>query len=473
MKQIDHIDYNLSKDILLKNKIKVLIKISIRNIAMKKFIFGIVLCANLIYSQSIDSKQILNIQDSIITANDLIDGNILLKPKSANQIISVGGVNADIAGFSSDAIQIAVDALTLRGGGTVKLYPGIYKIYAPVRLSSNIEFIGSGDSTILKKVDGYHSPLTVDGDYGMLKVTVENSHGFLPGMGIQISDSQFKSDWDVTVAKIISIEGNTLFIDQPTLRDYSCANKAFASNTCSIVEGINVNNVLIANFTVEGNKKTNDLLGNCRGGAIYLSKAEKCLINSVKVNNFNGDAFDWQISKKISAKSCIASNCSGNGFHPGTGSDSTLIENCISDNNNNGIFLCWRVKKGSFVNNTLYNNDHNGISINKKDTDNFFKKNHIYLNGENGVWFSNYGEENNSHRNIFVKNLIEDNGTKGGGCGISINSIIHDITIKDNIIRDNGNGLQKCAILIGNRDKNIQLMHNTMNGHTKGDIIRK
>ena len=43
----------------------------------------------------------------------------------AEKIITVGGADADVQGFTSGAIQIALDAIKTRGGGTVKLNPGI------------------------------------------------------------------------------------------------------------------------------------------------------------------------------------------------------------------------------------------------------------------------------------------------------------------------------------------------------------
>jgi parallel beta-helix repeat protein len=413
-----------------------------------------------------------NNQRFVTVPNDLADGDLLTKPKVVKQTITVGGAGSDISGFTSTAVQIAVDALKQRGG-TVQLKAGTYKISAPIRLASNISLVGAGDSTILKKVDGYRSPLVVDGDYGMFKVTVQDARGFSPGMGVQLSDSQYPSDYDVTIATIVAIDGNTIFIDQPTLRDYGCANKAVLSNTCSVVDGTGVENVHIANFSVDGNKKTNDVLGGCRGEAIYLSSAVGCLIENVKVKDFNGDVFGWQISKDITVRNCEASYCNGFGFHPGTGSENTLIEGCSSHHNVDGIFLCWRVKRGTFRNNTVYGNDRDGISINKKDTDNIFLNNHIYQNGRNGVWFNDYGESDNSHRNSFVENVIEDNGTKERGCGFCIDSNIRDIFIRKNTIRDNGKGLQKCGVLIGKRALNIQVLDNAMTGHSDGDIVHK
>jgi hypothetical protein len=411
--------------------------------------------------------------NSLTQPDDLADGDVLTSPRIVNQRITVGGGEADVHGFSSQAIQIAVDALTVRGGGTVQLNPGTYAITAPVQLKDNITLTGAGDSTLLRKVDGCRSLLAVDADYGMYKVTVRNASGFTPGMGVQISDSQYASDYDVTVATIVGTEGNTIFLDQPTLRDYDCARKAVLSNTCSVVEAIGVKNVRIADFRVEGNGHTNDELSGCRGGAVYLHKAESCIVENIKATNFNGDVFDWQITKDITVRNCEASYSTGEGFHPGTGSEGTLVQKCRSHHNRDGIFLCWRVKKSAFRENVAYENRRDGVSINRKDTDNLFVGNHIYANGRNGIWFNEYGEANNSHRNEFLSNVVEDNGTKEPGQGFSLVSTLRDIRIHDNTIRDTGKRTQRCAILLGRQARNIELQGNTMSGHPDGDVVYK
>jgi parallel beta-helix repeat protein len=412
--------------------------------------------------------------DTTITApNDLVDGDLLLSPITVRPKTAARENSSEVSEYTSAAIQLAVDAATQRGGGTVRLRPGTYRVSAPIRLASNVALVGAGDSTVLRKVDGFRSQLSVDGDYGMLKVTVRDASGFRPGMGIQLSDSQYPSDYDVTVATILDIEGNTVFLDQPTLRDYDCGHKAVLSNACSIVEAVGVENVRIAHLVVDGNKETNDLLGGCRGGAIYLQRASKCEVENVKAKEFNGDVFSWQTTKDVSVRNCEASESTGKGFHPGTGCENTLVEGCSSHHNLDGIFLCWRVKRSTFRNNTVFSNKRDGISVNKKDTDNTFVSNHVYENGRNGVWFNDYGEENNSHRNRFVGNIIEGNGTRGPGYGFFINTNLRDITIHNNTISDNGNKTQKCGVLISKGALNITVRDNTMTGHSDGDIIRK
>ena len=91
----------------------------------------------------------------------------LVDVKYAEKIITVGGADADIPGFTSGAIQIALDAIKTRGGGTVKLNPGVFDIIGPVRIPDNSALIGSGKTTILKKCDGFRTSYTIDADYGM------------------------------------------------------------------------------------------------------------------------------------------------------------------------------------------------------------------------------------------------------------------------------------------------------------------
>ena len=123
--------------------------------------------------------------------------------------------------------------------------------------------------------------------------------------------------------------------------------------------------------------------------------------------------------------------------------------------------------------NIIFANARDGVSINRKDTDNLIAGNHIYGNGRNGVYFNNYDVGNNSHRNAFELNLIENNGIREAGYGFSITGAIHDLWIRNNRIRDTGKGTQRCAILMGPETRNIRIEGNTMTGHPDGDVVHR
>ena len=392
-------------------------------------------------------------------------GSGLVDVKHAEQVITVGGPDADVSGFTSEAIQIALDAIRTRGGGIVKLNPGVYKIIGPVRLSNNTSLIGSGKTTILQKCDGFRTSFIVDADWGMLKAVVKDASGFKKGMGIQLYDDAHNQGWDVTTAVITDIKDTVIYFDNRTNYDYLSSLNGTITNGCSIVEAVGVENVRIADLVVEGNKNTNDYINGCRGGGIYIHKSRKCLVENVTVNEFNGDSFSWQITEDITVKGCEASYGNGLGFHPGTGSDHSIVENCISHNNKqDGIFLCWRVQNGIFRNNTVYANSDNGISIGHQDTDNVFENNHVYENGYQGVLFRGETEQNSGHRNTFTNNIIENNGVTQESSGFYIGGETHDINITNNIIRSAGKGNQSTAIFIGKKSSKITAVDNKISG---------
>jgi parallel beta-helix repeat protein len=389
----------------------------------------------------------------------------LVDVRYGEQVITVGGPDADVPGFTSEAIQIALDAIKTRGGGIVKLNPGVYKIIGPVRLSDNTSLIGSGKATILQKCDGFKTSFIVDADWGMLKAVVKDVSGFKKGMGIQLYDDKHNQGWDVTTAVITDIQDNIIYFDNNTNYDYLSSLNGTITNGCSIIEAVGVENVKISDLVVEGNKNTNDYINGCRGGGIYIHKSRNCLVENVKVNDFNGDSFSWQITEKIAVKGCEASNGNGLGFHPGTGSDHSIVENCISHNNKqDGIFLCWRVQNGIFRNNTVYANGDTGISIGHKDTDNVFENNHVYENGYQGILFREETEENSGHRNTFTNNIIENNGVKQESSGFYIGGETHDINITNNIIRSAGKGNQSTAISVGKKSSKITAADNKISG---------
>ncbi len=380
----------------------------------------------------------------------------LVDIRRAELVITVGGPGADIPGFTSQAIQIALDAVKTRGGGTVKLNPGTYDIIGPLRLSDNTSLIGSGAKTILRKCDGFKTSFIIDADWGMQKAVVKDASGFKIGMGIQLFDDEHKSGWDVTTAVITDIQDNTIYFDNRTVNDYIASLNGTISNSFSLVEAVDVENVKIADLVVEGNKAANEYINGCRGGGVYIHKSKNCLVENVKVNEFNGDTFSWQVTEKITLRGCEASNGNGLGFHPGTGSDRSMIENCISHHNKgDGIFLCWRVQNGIFRNNTVYQNGDNGISIGHKDTDNIFENNKVYENAHHGVFFRNENEQNSGHRNTFKNNTIENNGTERESAGFWIGGETHDITIVNNIIRSTGKGNQATAIFVGKKSSKV------------------
>ena len=97
----------------------------------------------------------------VLFSTDLMAVEGLTKQKIDTRIITVGGQDADLPGYTSKAIQIAVDALR-ENGGTVQLSSGIFEISAPVKLYDSINLVGSGESTVLLKIDGFTTRIATE-----------------------------------------------------------------------------------------------------------------------------------------------------------------------------------------------------------------------------------------------------------------------------------------------------------------------
>ena len=396
----------------------------------------------------------------------------VVRPQNPGRTITVGGDKADIRGYTSQAIQTAIDALHNLGGGTVKILPGNYDVIAPVKLFSNIALIGSGSATVLKKSKGARTRFIVDAGYGELQLTVADASGFSPEMGIQIFDSESKNAWDVTTAVITAINGNIIHIDNYLIRDYIAGNEGTVSNACSVISAVEAENVTIADLTIDGNRESNDALNGCRGGGIYLHKVHGALVENVTVKKFNNDGISWQITEDVTVRNCEISGCANAGLHPGTGSPRTLIEgNNSHDNDNFGLFVCWRVRNGIVRNNLFVHNGQNGINTGHMDTDMLYEKNQISDNGSDGVTLRNESRPNAPHRSVFKSNLVENNGWRNGGYGFSFKSPAEGVILEDNTIQNTKGNSQKTAVFIDKNGLPVMLRNNKISGHPEVETV--
>lgn len=413
-------------------------------------------------------------ESAVTSLND--SGTIsVVNPLWQEMKITVGGSSSQITGFTSEAIQTAIDAIHNSGkGGTVILASGEYNITAPVRLYSNIAITGSGAKTILKKCKGFYSAFAIDADYGELQITVADASGFKTGMGVAIYDEDQRSGWDLTTAIITAVIGNIVYIDDYLLRDYHADKKGTVSNSCSVISAVGAENVSISNLTVDGSKESNEMIDGCRAGAVYLHKVHKALVENVVVKNFNSDGISWQLTEYVTVRNCEVYGCTNSGLHPGTGSPFTLVEgNNSHDNGGYGLFVCWRVRNGIVRNNIFHNNGINGICTGHKDTDLLFADNHVYENGADGISLRGELPANAPHRTIIRNNIIENNGMKEKGYGISVNCKAEGVIAEDNTIRNTGKGNQVAAVLLTVNSLPIDMKNNKISGHQEGEIIKE
>ena len=407
---------------------------------------------------------LLNAQDVEKVADALVS------PKLAEQVMSVGGPNAEVAGFNNQSIQFAIDAVA-KTGGTVKLNPGLFEIIAPVKMKSNVNLVGSGKETILKRGVGVQSKYIVDADFGELKLTVENSDGFEIGMKVQVTDEENSGCWNVSTATVSDIVDNIIYIDNGLIRDYRSDKNGLISNASSVIEVIGVENVNISNLTADGNRAENFFADGCNSAGILILRSKKITVDNVHVKDFNGEGISWQITENVTIKNSEISGSGNTGLHFGTGSPfSTIKNNDIHHNDRDGLYICWRVYQSEVSNNKMHENGRFGICTGHKDVDVIFKQNHIFNNGSDGVNLRGEREINAPHRNTFIENIIENNGTDGGGYGFSVNSKVKDLVLKGNVFK-NSSKSQKAAIYIYENGSTPKLENNQFENHELGEMV--
>jgi hypothetical protein len=394
----------------------------------------------------------------------------LVSPRIAEREITVGGEDSDIPGYHNRAIQYAIDALEPTGG-TVRLDPGTYLVSAPVRMRSHITLMGSGDGTVLKRDGGIQTRYIVDADFGELKLTVEDPQGFEIGMKVQVTDEYNNGCWNVSAAYITDIEENVIYLDKGLIRDYQSDLNGIVSNASSVVEILDAESAAVSNMVIDGNREENYFADGCNNAGVLILRSKKITIDQVKVKDFNGEGISWQITEHVTIRNCEVSGSGNTGLHPGTGSPFTVIENNdVHHNDRDGLFICWRVYESSVTGNRFHHNGRYGICTGHKDTDVIFSNNHIYSNGSDGVHFREEKESNAPHRNTFTGNIIENNGTDGGGYGFSINSPAGELVLKDNIFRNSEN-TQKAAVYIFRAGLKPRMENNQFDPHEMGALV--
>src|SRR6185437_13768705 len=131
--------------------------------------------------------------------------------------------SADVVGSDSAALQKAADML--RPGDTLAIGPGTYQMDASLLIPSGVTVRGTAGKTILMKSRGVESPLAEDGDYGESYLNVAQPEKFRPGMGVELLDDSLNSGWDVSISKVVAVNGHMVQISPMTVRDYDLEHK--------------------------------------------------------------------------------------------------------------------------------------------------------------------------------------------------------------------------------------------------------
>jgi len=415
-------------------------------------------------------------------------------PAFRRETIRVGPPGADVNGFSGEAIQIAVDALAYRGGGTVELLEGTYLLLDSVRLRPDIALVGRGEVVLTRREELVFSPLARDADVGQMEISPANLSGFRPGMGVCLVD---ESGWAYANAplKVTGIADGRLFVHEMMTVDRLAERGGIVVNHFPLILAQCAPRCLVENLVLIGQVEDAPCLADLWSSGLYCFRSPHCTVRKVRVSRIRGDGLIFgKASTDCLVEECETFENTHYGIHPGSHSARFVVRNShIHHNGSDGLYFCWGVDHGAAENNDIHHNGwrlwRSGISIGHQDTDNLIARNHIWENCKYGICFRRKTEANGAHRNVVRQNLIENNGQDPAGIpgqyrslparelvsvGVSIMGITNDLVFEQNTIRETrppGKRYQKNAFYIGKGVHRLVLRDNLMSGHDEGDIV--
>jgi parallel beta-helix repeat protein len=381
--------------------------------------------------------------------------------------LAVGQTEGDLQGRDDKVIQAGIDYLNRLGGGTLRILPGVYLLQNALYLRPHITLRGSGKDTILKKAPSVVTSLLQDSDWFEYGVRVKDTRGFEPGRGIMLRSSTGPGAWqyDVLQATIMSVQGNTVFVDRVLRKNFWVDKNVTAATIFPLITADHADDVRVEDLVLDGNREENEHINGNYAGAMFIQECNRWSFKNVCARNYNGDGFSFQVCDDIQFHDCQALNNTDLGFHPGSGSQCPVFRNCVAKGNSLGLFFCWGVSDGRAEDCVLSENRRYGISIGHRDTDNIIRNCSIERNGQVGILFRKEASSFlGGHRNRIENCLIRDNGSEQGGIGIDIQGSTRDISILQNCLENKNSQNQKVAIRISTQAENINLKDNSFIG---------
>ena len=390
-----------------------------------------------------------------------------------NMKVTVGHANADFNGADDLTIQAAIEYVTARGGGTVELKAGTYRLNNSVRLRSGISLVGAGPDTVLMKEPSVTVPLIEESDWYEARVTVADVSAFRVGGGVLITGQCPHTGQDQhNIHTILAIEGNTLHLDNRKqaaehpvhLGNFWLTHAPAASTLFSLVTANWVTDIRVADLRVDGNRGKSAPLNGNYAAALFFQDCERVLIHNVQSGNIESDALSFQIVHDLTVENSVFHDAI-QGVHPGSGSQRPIIRhNTIRRCTRHGLSWCWGVKHGLAEGNTIEDCP-TGISIGHRDTDNVMRGNIVRRCSEGGLVYRDDPPARAAHNNLIADNLFEDIGTlEKPGYGIDMSGPVSGNVLRGNRIRCTRAGLMKAGIRIGPNVAGVVLERNVVEG---------
>lgn len=328
--------------------------------------------------------------------------------------MTVGADGSDLTGWTNRHIQAAVDHVAQMGGGDVVLSAGTFTLSNSVHLRNRVRLAGQGETTVLRKKAMVTSRVTTFHGYGHYDIAVEEPDLFHHGDGVWITDDN-AGGFYTTVGTLVRRDGDMWFTDRPHSHDYLGANNAALYTLFPLISAYDVDDATVDSLALDGNKAENPVqLNGCRGGGVFAMRCNRITMRNLVIKDVNSEGISFQTCNDPEVAHCLVEGCTGNGYHPGSGSMRFHIHDCIARGNGEcGLFYCLRVTDSLLEDCLFEGNGSHGISTGARDTDNINRNLTVRNNGGCGFFFRDDTFPNAAHRNVisgcaFTSNCQQD-----------------------------------------------------------------
>lgn len=413
--------------------------------------------------RSVRGDELPAVSNPRATAGDAVEPNW-----DSRLTLTVGPNKADLMGADEKVIQAGVNYLAAQGGGTLHVLPGTYRFRNAVSLRTGVRILGSGPDSVLVKAAEAKTNLAADSLAWEQEVTLADASRFEVDDGVCLRvDNVWHKGHFVIRRSLVARSGNRFKLDQPLNDDnFTLEGKAYIATLFPLLCGDGINDAVIENITLDGNKADQETLehfwGNFLGG-IWLNRSNRVRIRNVTARASAADGISWQTSHDTLVEDCHCHDNVGFGLHAGSGSQRCLVRRNKLERNYIGFYFCWGVRFGLVENNVILDSQEYGIHLGQKDTDNVVRGNKIQRSGTAGVLFSETEKGYSPDRNQLESNRIVDSGPENG-VGIDVQGETDAIAISHNDLRETRQPLKRIGIKIGAQARNVQLNENRIEG---------
>src|SRR5438552_8351142 len=257
--------------------------------------------------------------------------------------LTVGPEKADLVGTTDKVLQAAVDYVARRGGGTVRVLPGTYRLRNSIFLQSNVRILGSGTDSVLFKEPSVTTKLIVDGDHWDQEVTLADPQGFQVGDGVRlVSKDPYGKGTNIIQRTLIAYSGNRFKLDRRLEERFHLEGDPRIATNFSLLQCTSVADVVIENITVDGNKAHNEMLdqGAFDDGSVRLDECNRITVRELTARDFYCDGIVWGISHDVVVENCHLDNGARLALHSGSGSKRSIVLDNRIRCSAEGIFLC-------------------------------------------------------------------------------------------------------------------------------------